>query len=49
MSSRCVIRVEFIDGIYRSYLDNELESFPHFDENTKEIRYHPAVIKEKWR
>lgn len=31
-------------GTYDSYLNNNLQSFPYYDEKTKSVKYHPSVI-----
>ena len=38
------ITATFHDGIYNSYLDGKLQSFPYYDQETKSIKYHPAAI-----
>ena len=31
-------------GAYKSYLNGKLHSFPYYDEETKSVQYHPALV-----
>ena len=47
------ITATFQERIYNSYLDEKLQSFPYYDQETESIKYHPAAIYpagvKQWR
>ena len=34
-------------GAYKSYLNGKLHSFPYYDEETKSVQYHPALVSSR--